>query len=685
MTWNRVCWLSKRCPPKEAGRPIQFIPYHFAFENQLTKNDTLSLAFDALVLSKAVGRDVSLGKIMHGDGYATRKVKLPSLTSQVQKRIKGITALLAANSPPDLLLNRHCGQCEFHARCRQRATEKDELSLLSGMSEKERKRLHARGIFTVTQLSYSFRPRRRRRGSRNKPEKFHHSLRALAIRQNKIHATDLPDLTLDGTPVYLDVEGLPDRDFYYLIGVRIRTGGDAVQYSFWADDEDGEKRIWTEFLDVLSAIPDPRLMHYGSYETVFLKRMRARHGGPREGSSAATAIERAVNLVTFVFARIYFPTFSNSLKEIAGFLGFRWSGPLASGLEAIIWRHAWEASRDPAANRRFSTTIERIAKPLKSWLTALLTCTTRRPPSGNRPRNDVVLTGEMKRESLFGFGRIEFALPEMETINKAAYWDYQRERVYVKSANKPRRRRQPTSSPPFKPKPNATIDYPRPLCCPDCKSKKVYGHDWRHKTIIDLRFMKHGIKRWITRYVIHRYRCQSCGSNFNPSNSRWTPAKYGPDLVAYAMYLNIELGLPQLRIDSSMSKLFGLHLPRGWSHQMKATTADSYRSTYDNLLKKLCSGRLLHVDETSVSVRGVSCYVWVLASLDEVAYFYTSTRESDTIQALLKNFSGVLVSDFYAAYDAYQLSPTEMSDPFHPGFEQRHSRTPLRCRTQATG
>ena len=223
---------------------------------------------------------MSLGKIVHGDDYATRKVKLPSLTSQVQKRIKGITALLAADSPPDLLLNRHCGQCEFHARCRQRATEKDELSLLSGMSEKERKGLHAKGIFTVTQLSYSFRPRRRRRGSRNKPEKFHHSLRALAIRQNTIHATDLPDLTLDGTPVYLDVEGLPDRDFYYLIGVRIRTGGGAVQYSFWADDEDGEKRIWTEFLDILSSVPDPRLMHYGSYETVFLKRMRARHGGP---------------------------------------------------------------------------------------------------------------------------------------------------------------------------------------------------------------------------------------------------------------------------------------------------------------------------------------------------------------------------------------------------------------------
>ena len=131
---------------------------------------------------------------------------------------------MADNSPPDLVLNRHCGQCEFQARCRKQATEKDELSLLSGMSEKERKKLHGKGIFTVTQLSYTFRPRRRRRELRGKQEKYHHSLRALAIRENKIHAVDIPDPKLEGTPVFLDVEGLPDRDFYYLIGIRVRTG-----------------------------------------------------------------------------------------------------------------------------------------------------------------------------------------------------------------------------------------------------------------------------------------------------------------------------------------------------------------------------------------------------------------------------------------------------------------------------
>ena len=62
-------------------------------------------------------------------------------------------------SPPDLVLIPHCAECEFQTRCRQKAEEKDDLSLLSGMTEKERRNLHDKGIFTVTQLYYTFRPR----------------------------------------------------------------------------------------------------------------------------------------------------------------------------------------------------------------------------------------------------------------------------------------------------------------------------------------------------------------------------------------------------------------------------------------------------------------------------------------------------------------------------------------------
>src|SRR5437899_12004916 len=38
--------------------------------------------------------------------------------------------------------------------------------------------------------------------------------------------------------------------------------------------------------------------------------------------------------------------------------------------------------------------------------------------------------------------------------------------------------------------------------------------------------------------------------------------------------------------------------------------------------------------------------------MEEVAYVYSETREGDLLHTMLKDFKGVLVSDFYAAYDA---------------------------------
>ena len=647
----------EKMPSERRNKPLQFIPYRFQFTNKITENHKLSLAFGALVLSEATGCDVSLGKIMHGDGYATFRIKLSPLVRAVRKRVTDTAALLARETPPDLVLNRHCGQCEFQSRCRKQATEKDELSLLSGVSERERKKLHGRGIFTITQLSYTFRPRRRGREFRGRQEKFHHSLRAIALREKKINVVDLLAPQLDRTPVYLDVEGLPDRDFYYLIGVRVGTCDDAVQHSFWADDENGEKRIWNKFLNVLSAIANPRIIHFGSYETLCLKRLSKRYGGPRENSPASTAIEHAVNFLSFVFAHVYFPTYSNGLKDIAKHLGFRWSGSSpTSGLEAIVWRYRWEASKDLSEkqallnyNREDCEAVELVANRMIDLYRGMLA----NDPSS---QNDVILASEIKRKSPFPlrFGRNTFALPELEIINEAAYWHYQRERVYVKSRNKYTRERGRHLTHRNALKPNTTIECPCATACPRCKSNRINRNGKRSKTVLDLQFMKHGIKRWITRYVRVHQRCRSCGNAFYERDLRWPTSKYGHALANYTVYQNIELRLSQSRVASSVGQLFDLHISRNVTNQFKAAIAQKYAGTYDDLLKRLCRGSLLHVDETSGSVMGKNGYVWVLTSMEEVAYFYSPTREGGTIQAMLKNFSGVLVSDFYAAYDSIE-------------------------------
>src|ERR1035437_7494032 len=318
------------------GKAAQFMPIRFVWTNKVGRHDKLLLASDALALSKMLGRDVPAGKIIHSDDHAVVKVKTSSLVSEVRALIEKTATLLSSPLPPDLILNRHCAECEFQTRCHQKAVEKDDLSLVALMTEKERKKFHSKGIFTVTQLSYTFRPRRRPKRQRDKREKYHHALKALAIREKKIHVVGSPELKIAGTPVYLDVEGLPDRDFYYLIGVRIGKGETAVQHSLWADSVEDEGKIWREFLGILEGVEKPVLIHYGSYETTFLKRMVERFGEPPAGS-VARAIQAGLNLLSVTFAQVYFPTFSNGLKESAGSLGFRWSEPTATGIQTTVW------------------------------------------------------------------------------------------------------------------------------------------------------------------------------------------------------------------------------------------------------------------------------------------------------------------------------------------------------------
>ena len=77
-------------------------------------------------------------------------------------------------------------------------------------------------------------------------------------------------LSIEGTPVFMDVEGTPDRDFYHLIGLRYETRGTHVEQSFWADGPGNECDIWQECLGVLKEINNPRIVHYGAYKTRFL-------------------------------------------------------------------------------------------------------------------------------------------------------------------------------------------------------------------------------------------------------------------------------------------------------------------------------------------------------------------------------------------------------------------------------
>ena len=70
--------------------------------------------------------------------------------------------------------------------------------------------------------------------------------------------------------------------------------------------------------------------------------MGERYGKLPEGSAVADSIARCVNLLSVIFAHIYFPVYSNRLKDIGSLLGAKWQSADASGLNAIAWRYEWE-------------------------------------------------------------------------------------------------------------------------------------------------------------------------------------------------------------------------------------------------------------------------------------------------------------------------------------------------------
>lgn len=644
----------EQIPSPSRGRTAQFVPIRFVFRNKLNGDDKLLLAFDARVLSEVLGREVGFGKIVHGENYATLKVKTSALASDVRKLTDKIGTLLASPSPPDLVLNRHCTECEFQNRCRQKAIEKDDLSLLSGMAEKERTDFNTKGIFTVTQLSHTFRPRRRPQGLRNKRERYHHSLKALAIREKKIHIVGSPEMKIEGTPVYIDVEGLPDRDFYYLIGIRVKTGDSVVQHSLWADSPSDEGSIWREFLSKLIEVENPVLIHYGSFETVFLKRMSQRYGAPQNGSLAAKALESPINLLSVIFGQIYFPTYSNGLKDIAGWLGFKWSDQEVSGVQAIRWRDTWEQTKVSLAKEKL------IAYNLEDCAALELTAgvvaqASRRDirPSSEQPQALEVVVADSLNSKVSLWPRFRSSVDGFEAVNKAARWDYQRDSVYIRTDAKLQRAKRKGASQGKKTVRVSKVVVCEPLrACPRCQRKATQTFRRITKRLHDLRFSKAGVTGWVVKYQFQVFWCPACRV-FSPWPKEFSDrTTYGRSLAAFSIFEIIELCVSQRSVTHTLNRLFGFHMNEKVVARFKQRGAEYYQETRRKILAEMVRGNLIHADETRIRLHGTTAYVWVFATFREVVYFYSETREGSLVQSALGEFKGVLVSDFYAAYDS---------------------------------
>lgn len=617
------------------------------------------LAVFGLVLAHVQGVRPALGLVAHGADDRLRKVSLDAkLYRQAEQVLDEIKRLQAGGEPLKPTLNKHCHLCEFRQRCRMQAEDADDISLLGGVGEKELKRYNRKGIFTLTQLSCTFRARKR--GKRVNRTSYPHyaALQALAIREKKVHVYGTPDIPHKPVQVFFDAEGIEAGRFVYLLGVFVVEGDSHKMHSFWADGPSQEAETFDAFLDLLEGYKDFALFHYGSYEKKLLGRMRK---VVKRTTFVDRLLANAVNVLSAIHAGVYFPTFSNGLKDVGRYLGCTWTDEGASGLQSLVWRARWEQTRDQdwkdkllIYNAEDCAALGKVVDFVQAIGDAARTRGAGADVGAAAPAiawADEVAAPSSRRE----WCRATFALKDFDYVNRCAYFDYQRDKVYLRTSKAVRQAclRQLKKRKRAKPPVNREVEI-KSNVCPGCKGKRITRlyNEMHSKLAYDLKFTAGGIRRQVIRCTTARHRCDNCKLLFLPKRYKRLD-KHLHGLKSWAIYQHVVHRISLQHLEAIFEDCFGLHVGFVELHMLKSLVARRYHKTYKQILDRIVRGGLAHADETHANLQKGKGYVWALANMTDVAYMYRPNREATFLQDVLRDFTGVLVSDFYTGYDSF--------------------------------
>jgi predicted RecB family nuclease len=636
---------------------FRYEPVLFCAASRVHALDRQRLATRAILLARIQGTLPSGGTAYRGRDSAKTSIRFGSALTAAETLLRDAERLQRAEAPPKLLLNDHCRICAFRERCREQAIREDNLSLLRGIGEKTIKRYARKGILTLTQLAHTFRPRRRGKRADTPLTRRDHALHALAIRDKTIYVLGSPTIPTAAVRIYVDIEGDPENGFIYLIGLLVCDGERVNHYSFWTDDEKGEGDIFTRFIEIVAQYDAPRLYSYGNYERTFIARMRHQARSKKRIDAILSAL---TNVLTIIYPHFYFPTYSNGLKEIAGHLGCHWTEPDASGVESVVWRKNWEKTGDASWKARLIQYNREDCEALRrlcDFLTDAPNCSANGQLEASPRMASVAQLDKLARTATWS----KFQDSDFEFVNKRAYFDYQRRHVFVRS--KPsRHKRSPNSGRRRWQNRDLRVTHRVEITathCPVCKSKRIMPLDPKHrpkgvqtrrKRAFDLVITPGAIRRKVIEFRAVAYRCEGCERCFTPERYERL-ARHFHGFMSWFAYQHITHRLGVRSLAALFYESFGIRVNWWEFIDFRHLLVRKYRDTYKKLLAQLIAGPVLHIDETEVKLKDGKGYVWVFTNTSAAIYMFRQSREGSFLRQMLKDFKGVLVSDFYSAYD----------------------------------
>ena len=644
------CGLLTKVASHSALGHYSYEPTIFVGTHTISKEQKLALFFTGRVLAELQTKAPAAGQIID----VTGKAHGISLTESVQTLLPVLEPLnewvnAASLTEPPVILNDHCPLCQFCAACRSKAEQENNLSLLDRMTPKIIRKYERKGIFTVTQLSYTFKPRKRKKRTKNLPPVTHKlELQALAIREKKIYLEELPAITRQPVELFLDIEGIPDQNSYYLFGLLVCEGETSTHHAFWADTLADEAKIWQQFVDKANTYPDAPIYHYGNYEAKAIKKLAQRYATDGE-----PLLKRLVNVNGFIYGKVYFPIYSNRLKEIGQFIGAKWSAPEASGLQSLVWRHYWEERRDAEMRQLLVLYNREDCEALK-----LLTDELAKIKDSADVLSEVNFADKPKSNMNETSEEVH---SQFKTILRFAHSNYDQKKISFQ-ANSEETEASPEQKPQtghqrqrrVRPRPTRTIWVPPCQVCPIYPNEKLQSTEHiSTRLIVDLELTRSGIRKTITEYKGYQGHCRKCQKfHIPPEFQKFGASKfYGHGLKAWFVYQRVALRTPYEKIAESYEEQFNSKLPLECSAFVKELSK-YYVETERTITQRLLANHVVHADETPVNIYGVTQYVWVFTDGENTIFRLGEGREATIAHEFLAEFSGILISDFYSGYDS---------------------------------
>lgn len=632
-------------------RKNQYEPRIIIGTHSINKEHKIHLALIGYILSKRYNTKLLTGQIIT-KSLEKRSIQLEPLITTIQKALKVLHRLGHVNAEcPPMIRNKHCSVCEFRLQCFEEIESKDDLALLDRMTLKTLYQYHKKGIFTVSQLSYLFKPRRRKKRSTPLPITFKVELQALAIRTNKIYLQETPNLPKHPVEIYIDIEGIPDEQCYYLFGIHVCKGAHIERYNFCVDSYQDTEVVFSKVISLLNREAEAPIFHYGSFESKVFEKISKKFG-----LDIQRIQKRFINVNTYVYGKVYFPVRSNNLKELGRVIGASWSHPNASGLQSLVWRYRWEQTKEPSLKEALITYNKEDCDALRMLCDEL-----KNIGKYADSRSDIDFADRPKTEATHRGKNIH---RNFEGILKSAHATYKKRRITLRPEENDKKSEQCKRGGQkghqayrrvIPKRANRLVKVRSKQNCPRHSSLllEVMQDKSEHITI-DLVFTGNGCRKTITKYVGKKKYCSTCNRIFRPPKiSEFAGRLYGHGFLAWMGYQRVVLRLPYNVISQTANDLFGERLTQGTVVNAFNYLTKYYRKTNEQLLTRILDSPYIHVDETKINIQGIDHFVWGITNGVHVYFIMTETRETTHLEKWFNSYSGVLVTDFYPGFDSF--------------------------------